>query len=133
MGYRTKFKITASGDEKQLAEFKLGMRWKELQNLAARDWPDDLSFKDVKEAAGKIDDRGGCIGAAWETFSEGMKWYSFDKDMRALSNKFPGLMFEVEVNGEEQGDRWKMYVQAGKAQMCKATIVFPPFDAKEMK
>lgn len=62
-----------------------------------------------------------------------VKWYNHEADMKALSYKFPGVLFTLFGEGEESGDIWKKYFQDGKMQFCKAVIDFPKFDAKLLK
>lgn len=64
-----------------------------------------------------------------------MTWYLCEEDMRALSARFPEVLFILDiVNVEEPGasppERWCF--KAGKVQKLTATIVFPDFDASKL-
>lgn len=74
-------------------------------------------------------------GYPWTSRLEmyGVKWRNHEKDMRALSKKFPDVLFTLEGEGEESGDIWKQYHKNGLCQHAKAEIVFSPFDAAELK
>lgn len=61
------------------------------------------------------------------------KWYDHDEDMKKISADFPDILFKLEGEGEESGDIWKTYYKGGKAQHCRAKIVFPEFDPSKLK
>ena len=56
------------------------------------------------------------------------KWYSHEKDMLALSKKFPEATFLLEGEGEEQGDLWKHHYRNGRVQRRNAIISFTEYD-----
>lgn len=55
------------------------------------------------------------------------KWYDHDKDMRLISSKFPGIVFELDGNGEESDDIWVSYYLNGGSQFAPAQIQFDKF------
>jgi hypothetical protein len=61
------------------------------------------------------------------------KWYDNDEDLRDFSKRYPDILFELHVEGEESEDIWKLYVQNGKSQRCEAIISFEPFDKDKLK
>ena len=60
------------------------------------------------------------------------KWYDSQKELLEFSMKHPNALFLLEGNGEENGDQWKLYVQSGHFQVCKAEIVFEEFDKAKL-
>ena len=65
-------------------------------------------------------------------FEGEIKWYSHEKDMRALSARHPEVMFLLSGNGEESGDIWVEYHKAGKMQLEKASITFGQFEESKL-
>lgn len=61
------------------------------------------------------------------------KWYDDIEHMKKLSLLFPGILFEVEGEGEEAGDWWKEYFKDGKMQRCQAIVTFEPYDEGKLK
>ena len=63
-----------------------------------------------------------------------IQWYNVREDMQELSKKFPTLLFEMYVEGENQGDMWKGRWQNGKMEIITPTLVWGEFkELKEMK
>lgn len=60
------------------------------------------------------------------------KWYDHEKDLKEFSLKHPNVLFKLEGTGEESGDEWKLYVQAGHSQVCRGRIVFDEFDESKL-
>lgn len=52
------------------------------------------------------------------------KWYSWQRDMEAVSKEYPNLLFALEGEGEESGDIWKAWARNGKVVEARAKIVF---------
>ena len=61
------------------------------------------------------------------TTEEEQKWYDCQADLSKFSEAYPGILFEMEMWGEEKGDISKMYVKDGKSYIASAQIVFPAF------
>ncbi len=43
------------------------------------------------------------------------KWYDHEKDLKALSEKYPDLTFSVDGDGEETLDLWQSFWHAGRS------------------
>lgn len=65
--------------------------------------------------------------------SEPMKWYDNEVDMKAVSAKYPDVLFTLTGYGDEQDDIWRKYFMGGKVQLAKSHIVFDEFDVKKLK
>ena len=64
---------------------------------------------------------------------EAIKWYDHDSEMRTVSAKYPDLLFTLVGVGEESGDMWCKYYQAGKCQHELARIEYGKFDPALLK
>lgn len=63
-----------------------------------------------------------------DLLEESMKWYSHEKDMKSFSKKYPGYIFLLEGEGEENGDLWREYFKNGKSHRIHAKVVFDEFN-----
>lgn len=64
---------------------------------------------------------------------EACKWYDHENDMKALSRKYPEVLFTLRGEGEDAGDVWVKYFKGGKMQAEKQPeFVPPPFDAGKL-
>ena len=61
-----------------------------------------------------------------------MKWYDHDEDCAEMSKSFPGVVFCLEGEGEENSDMWKSYYKDGFVQICRAVVTYPPFDKTKL-
>ncbi|WP_281513170.1 hypothetical protein [Bacteroides acidifaciens] len=61
------------------------------------------------------------------------KWYDFDKDMRLLSTRFPGTVFELEGIGEEIDDHWLHYYKGGRVMRNGIEIIRHQFDESKLE
>lgn len=61
------------------------------------------------------------------------KWYNYDDDMRAMSKRFPTVLFTLQGEGEESDDLWIRYYRGGKCQVCLGMITYDDFDPKKLK
>jgi len=68
-----------------------------------------------------------------DCFSDEIKWYSHEKEMRSYSKKHPEVLFTLEGEGEESGDIWKEYYFNGLMQRENLVINLPPFDQSKLK
>lgn len=108
MSYNTKYKLQTVGtvlDETDPLVAVLGEKPRKLPNFERR-----------------VSDQG-C-----NPFEERCCWYDHEKDMQALSKKFPDVLFILDGTGEEEGDIWRKYFRAGKMSRADAVISFaaPP-------
>ena len=67
-------------------------------------------------------------GYYWnECFDDAIKWYGHSHDMKALSKRFPTLVFELSGEGEESGDIWKARYVNGEEYVVKTIITYEPW------
>lgn len=62
------------------------------------------------------------------------KWYDHEKDMRALSIRYPLCVWQLDGEGEEQGDVWRKYFQNGQMQNANARVIiqYDDFDPTKL-
>ena len=118
MGYYTRFDLEVVGE----AEHWVTGKTKDGQTVQVNVGVD---IESIKQEIGEISGYGEC-------FSDELKWYDHEKDMRCLSMKYPKLLFKLSGNGEESPDIWVKYYQNGKSQHCPGRIVFDDFDPKKL-
>jgi hypothetical protein len=124
MGYLTQFKVTY--DKTQPSE-------EQDHVLAAPGFPavdgEDLA-EDICGLYG-----GSFVRNGRDAFrsAESYKFYEHEEDMRALSKRWPKVLFKMEGVGEDQDDHWLKYFQDGKMQVCAAVVTFPPYDPELMR
>ena len=53
-----------------------------------------------------------------------LKWYESDEDLRKLSERYPGIYFELYYDGEETEDFGYMIAYNGKMANCPAEITY---------
>ena len=137
MGYYTNYKISTQG--KPLGEGEkeaLDKLIKEAESL-----PTELkkvALKGIEQERGNLlkDLDPETIVTShidYNPFEDNCKWYEHEKDMRAVSSKYPETLFLLEGEGEESGDIWKKYFLNGKMQTCKSIITFEEFDKSKLK
>lgn len=73
-----------------------------------------------------IDDLNFNSGYTWDNTLErcDIKLYDHQDHLKAMSIRFPNVLFILEGEGEEHGDVWKKYFSDGKMQKIKVKIVF---------
>lgn len=64
---------------------------------------------------------------------EECKWYSYEKDMIAMSEEFTTALFVLDGEGEEAGDIWRAFYLNGQHYEWRAKIRPPEFDARKLK
>lgn len=69
----------------------------------------------------EVFDDGSFEEAGWCAYA---KWYDHEKDMIALSAKFPDAFFELSGDGENSDDFWIEYFCGGRSQHCSGSIVY---------
>ncbi|UMO76292.1 hypothetical protein SEA_TOMAS_107 [Streptomyces phage Tomas] len=57
-------------------------------------------------------------------YSDNLKWYEHEEDMKTLSSEWPNVLFILEGDGEEAGDMWKAWFRNGHMYKLTAKIVF---------
>ncbi|QGH76408.1 hypothetical protein SEA_DAUBENSKI_104 [Streptomyces phage Daubenski] len=57
-------------------------------------------------------------------YSENLKWYEWEKDMKQLSKEWPNVLFILDGDGEETGDLWRAWFRNGAMYKLEAKIVF---------
>lgn len=60
-------------------------------------------------------------------------WYEHEEDLKKFSKKYPDLVLQLSVEGENQGDIADKYFKNGKMQICRAKIDFDPYDASKLE
>ena len=65
-------------------------------------------------------------------FEDGCKWYECNEDMITISKKFPNVLFQLDGNGEEDGDLWRNFFLNGNVQCTQVDIVYEEFDINKM-
>lgn len=61
------------------------------------------------------------------------KWYDSFNDMKEFSRSFPGVVFKLHGEGEQNDDLWDAYFKDGKGQNCSADIIYPDYDEEKLK
>lgn len=51
-----------------------------------------------------------------------MKWYEHEEDMLKVSLAFPGVLFRLDGEGEEAGDKWIKFFRNGKMQEVRVEM-----------
>lgn len=93
--------------------------------------PDDAAFDEQFEAQTgyQFDDT---FDSSREAYLNSVKWYDHEKDMKKLSKEYPEHLFQLDGEGEEDGDIWRRYFKNGKMQDAEATVVYQPFDESKL-
>lgn len=65
--------------------------------------------------------------------ADSTEWYDYHDNMLELSKKYPSILFQLNGNGEENGDQWIAWFQNGKSMISRAKITFDPYDKSKMK
>lgn len=66
-------------------------------------------------------------------FSDHIKWYDWESDMREYSKHRKNVLFKLTGEGEEAGDLWHAYFKNGKSQICKARITYDSYSESLLK
>lgn len=69
----------------------------------------------------EVFDDGSFEDGGWCTYA---KWYDYEDNMIALSEKFPDILFELDGNGEDSEDFWIEYFCGGRHQYCRGEITY---------
>lgn len=65
-------------------------------------------------------------------FTDEIKWYDCEKDMKEYSKNHPNVVFCIDGVGEENGDIWKAYFKNGKMFKTKAKLVFEDYSEDKL-
>ena len=114
MGYYTYYNLNVRGIKsfEEFAELKTSM----------------LGKKDnIRQIIGYALDEGyyNNNGEASFAGNDCVKWYDHDEDMIALSKQFPDMTFQLNGDGENQGDLWETYYKNGESEDCRADCSIP--------
>ena len=60
-------------------------------------------------------------------------WDEKDEHMAEVSRTWPGVLFTVQGDGEDQGHEWRSYHQNGKTHTVTPETVWPEFDPSMME
>lgn len=117
MGYDTRYSLTA--------DLMIGSRSTKLYDNE----PLQAAIKDLvtanAEAAYVLNEDG--------SSEEAGKWYEHEDEMKNFSREYPGILFTLHGEGEENEDVWNKYFLNGKVQVAKAKFQIAPFDIKKLK
>lgn len=56
------------------------------------------------------------------------RWYKHEADLMDHSKRYPGIVFTLRGDGEEQGDLWEKDFCNGRMVERKAVVAIPPPD-----
>ena len=66
------------------------------------------------------------------------KWYNWEDNMPDLSKTFPHVLFQIDGEGEESGDMWRVFYHKGAKEQIKVETTYSEsrlkqeFDASEV-
>lgn len=69
----------------------------------------------------------------YNDWTDSFKWYDHEKELKQFSTLYPTTVFELQGNGEDQGDVWFKYFKAGKIQICQVVISFDVYDENKLQ
>jgi hypothetical protein len=78
--------------------------------------PDDIDFK-----ATFVSITGYSLDNEWSLNM--VKWYNHETDMRRLSARYPQWVWQLDAEGEEQGDIWRKYFHDGRMQRANSEVI----------
>lgn len=128
MGYYThySFEIHSYGENKTIEDRDVATKILEMTEENDRFYP----LVQEIENNGGAEYYTGRHGLELE-YSESVKWYEHDDEMRELSLEFPELTFKLHGCGEEDGDIWDAYYRDGKS--CRYEPVMPKFNENDLE
>lgn len=109
MGYRTKYSLSVRNikSEQRFNELVQFLKNKDIIHYAVCDGE---YFEDSNEA----------LFACFED----VKWYDHVDQMITVAEKFPEMYFQLEGQGEETGDFWRMYFHDMDIETCLGEVVY---------
>ncbi len=91
--------------------------------------PDDDMIAELRDTCGEakygLNTDGSCASE--------VKWYERDEVMAKSSKKYPGVVFCLTGDGDENDDMWYAYFKNGKVQYCPAIITYDKYDESKLK
>ena len=84
--------------------------------------PADVEAHEVEDAATEL--FGENHEMSWVLDGDSCKWYDHESEMRQLSLHFPGKLFKLAGEGEENSDIWKKEFKDGAMRKAEAVIKF---------
>lgn len=100
MGYNTRFTVSALG------------------------FTDDSWIRELEGLSGY------CFSQHLDGYTIEGSWYDHAEHLTALSEKFPGVVFELHGDGEEQGDVWILRALNGNSHRVVPEVIWPDFPEK---
>ena len=74
----------------------------------------------IEKSQYRVDKNGDTSFRIWES-----KWYGWEKDVAAVSKKFPDALFTISGAGEVPEDIWEAWARNGDVEKVSAKIVVP--------
>jgi len=60
-------------------------------------------------------------------------WYDHESDMKAISLRYPEIIFQLNGVGEEHLDIWRKYFKGGKVQFATVQITYEDFNEESLE
>ncbi len=67
------------------------------------------------------------------SYCQEAKWYEWAVDMKAMSERFPDMVFVLQAHGEDDDGWWMEYWKGGKVQHEDAVITYGEYDERKLK
>lgn len=112
MGYYTNYRITVKANVENAVNEEIEAFLALLRSF---------NFLQQEKQEGKA---GGFIAIT----EESKKWYDCFDEIKGLSKSYPNVLFDIQGEGESDGDLWKCYIINGKKQYVEAIINYPEFN-----
>lgn len=61
------------------------------------------------------------------------KWYDWPSHMKELSKRYPEHMFQLDGDGEDSDDIWRVYFKNGKSHDANTRLIYEDFDERLLK
>lgn len=68
-------------------------------------------------------------GSGDESFEA--KWYNCERDMNEIAKKYPHIVVQMDVDGEDSDDLWRMFICNGKTEIY--SVALPEFQNIEYR
>lgn len=60
-------------------------------------------------------------------------WYDWPAHMLILSTRYPNHMFQLDGDGEDSDDMWRVYFKNGKSHDANTRLIYDDFDERLLK